>query len=82
MLAFPGSSCWLWLPGCMRSQAPCTALPALCLSAVAAASAAPLQMWHLLEWQGRHPQSPVAVAQRTHYFSELNVPRTVRNLLR
>jgi hypothetical protein len=39
-------------------------------------------MWHLLAWQGRHSQSPVAVAQRTHYFSELDVPRTVRHLLR
>ncbi|KAI3436602.1 hypothetical protein D9Q98_006019 [Chlorella vulgaris] len=40
------------------------------------------KMWHLLAWQGRHSQSPVAVAQRTHYFSELDVPRTVRHLLR
>ena len=39
-------------------------------------------MWSLLEWQGRHPQAPVAVAQRPHYFCELDVPRTLRRLLR
>lgn len=40
------------------------------------------QMWQLLSWQGRHPQAPVAVAQRPHYFCELDVPRSVRHLLR
>ncbi|EFN58578.1 hypothetical protein CHLNCDRAFT_50380 [Chlorella variabilis] len=40
------------------------------------------EVWHLLAWQGRHPQAPVAVAQRTHYFSELDVPRTLRHLIR
>lgn len=39
-------------------------------------------MWQLLSWQGRHPQAPVAVAQRPHYFCELDVPRSVRHLLR
>ncbi|KAL4457615.1 hypothetical protein ABPG75_012480 [Micractinium tetrahymenae] len=40
------------------------------------------EMWGLLAWQGRHPQAPVAVAQRTHYFCELDVPRTVRHLIK
>jgi hypothetical protein len=40
------------------------------------------KMWHLLAWHGRHSQAPVAVAQRPHYFSELDVPRTIRHLLR
>ncbi|PRW56173.1 hypothetical protein C2E21_5142 [Chlorella sorokiniana] len=40
------------------------------------------EIWQLLAWQGRHPQAPVAVAQRPHYFCELDVPRSVRHLLR
>lgn len=40
------------------------------------------QMWGLLAWQGRHPQAPVAVAQRSHYFCELDVPRTLRHLIK
>ena len=40
------------------------------------------EMWHLLAWQGRHSQAPVAVAQRPHYFCELDVPRTLRHLLK
>ena len=39
------------------------------------------QVWHHLEWQGRHSQAPVAVAARTHYFCELDVGRTVDNLV-
>ena len=42
----------------------------------------PPQMWDLLAWQGRHPQAPVAVAQRSHYFCELDLPRTLRHLIR
>lgn len=33
-------------------------------------------------WQGKHPQAPVAVAAKPHYFSELNIKQTVRNLLK
>lgn len=40
------------------------------------------RVWHLLEWRGRHSQAPVAVAQRMHYFCELDVGRTVANLER
>lgn len=40
------------------------------------------QVWHLLSWRGRHSQAPVAVAQRPHYFCELDVPRTLRHLIR
>ncbi|KAI7843991.1 hypothetical protein COHA_002529 [Chlorella ohadii] len=40
------------------------------------------EMWQLLAWQGRHPQAPIAVAQRPHYFCELDVPRSVRHLLK
>lgn len=40
------------------------------------------EMWDLLAWRGRHPQAPIAVAQRTHYFCELDVPRTLRHLIR
>ncbi len=32
-------------------------------------------------WGGKHPQAPVAVAQKTHYFCELNVPATMDNFL-
>lgn len=38
--------------------------------------------WRHLVWAGRHPQAPVAVAAKPHYFAELDVPATVRNLLR
>lgn len=38
-------------------------------------------MWHLLVWVGRHPQAPVTVAAKPHYFCELNVPATIDNLL-
>lgn len=38
-------------------------------------------MWQLLEWEGKHPQAPVAVAAKTHYFCELDVLRSVQNLL-
>lgn len=41
-----------------------------------------LQMWDLLVWQGKHPQAPVAVAAKPYYFSELNVNKTVRNILK
>ena len=41
-----------------------------------------VQMWDLLVWQGKHPQAPVAVAAKPHYFSELNIKQTVRNLLK
>ena len=40
------------------------------------------QMWDLLEWQGKHPQAPVAVAAKLNYFSELNMKQTIRNILR
>lgn len=32
-------------------------------------------------WAGRHPHAPVAVASRPSYFAELNVVKTVLNLL-
>ena len=41
-----------------------------------------VQMWDLLEWQGKHPQAPVAVAAKPYYFSELNIKRTMRNILK
>ena len=40
-----------------------------------------MQAWRLLAWAGKHPQAPVAVAARTHYFCELDVPATVANFL-
>lgn len=39
-------------------------------------------MWELLVWQGKHAQAPVAVAAKPHYFSELDVAKTVRNILK
>lgn len=39
-------------------------------------------MWDLLSWQGKHAQAPVAVAAKPHYFSELDVKKTMRNILR
>ncbi|KAL3153954.1 hypothetical protein ABBQ32_013514 [Trebouxia sp. C0010 RCD-2024] len=40
------------------------------------------EMWELLVWQGKHAQAPVAVAAKPHYFSELNVNKTIRNILK
>ena len=37
-------------------------------------------MWDLLEWEGKHPQAPVAVVAKPHYFSQLNIVRTIGNL--
>ena len=39
------------------------------------------EVWDLLEWMGRHPQAPVTVAAKPHYFCELNVLRTVKNFV-
>ena len=33
-------------------------------------------------WQGKHAQAPVAVAAKPHYFSELDVNKTMRNILK
>lgn len=41
----------------------------------------PVQMWDLLRWEGKHPQAPVSVAAKPHYFCELAVGRSVRALL-
>jgi hypothetical protein len=38
--------------------------------------------WHYLVWNGRHSQSPVAVANKPYYFCELDVVATVRNLIK
>lgn len=38
------------------------------------------EVWQHLVWEGKHPQAPVAVASKPHYFCELNVTATVRNL--
>ncbi|BFI28195.1 hypothetical protein MPTK2_2g17200 [Marchantia polymorpha subsp. ruderalis] len=37
--------------------------------------------WHELEWKGKHSQAPATVASKPHYFSELDVLRTVDNFL-
>lgn len=39
------------------------------------------EAWRHLVWAGKHPQAPVAVAAKPHYFGELDVAATVRNLL-
>jgi hypothetical protein len=39
------------------------------------------EMWELLVWEGKHPQAPVAVAAKPHYFCELAVVPSLRNLL-
>lgn len=39
------------------------------------------QVWHLLAWEGKHPQAPVSVASKPHYFCELAVGPSVRALL-
>ena len=31
--------------------------------------------WQLLEWRGRHPQTPVVVSSKPHYLRELDVVR-------
>ncbi len=41
-----------------------------------------MQMWDLLEWQGKHPQAPVAVAAKPYYFSELNIHQSMLNILK
>ncbi|KAK3285621.1 hypothetical protein CYMTET_6781, partial [Cymbomonas tetramitiformis] len=38
-------------------------------------------VWKELEWIGKHPQAPVTVAAKPHYFCELNVLRTVHNFV-
>lgn len=38
-------------------------------------------VWQYLVWTGKHTQAPVAVASKTHYFCELDVVATVRQLL-
>eukprot|EP00887_Chlorella_sp_A99_P002843 scaffold6.g2843.t1 len=40
------------------------------------------EMWDLLVWDGRHAQAPVAVAQRTHYFCELDIQATMDKVIR
>jgi hypothetical protein len=35
------------------------------------------EAWPLLAWAGKHPQAPVAVAAKPHYFCELDVAATV-----
>lgn len=40
-----------------------------------------VQMWDLLVWQGKHPQAPVTVAAKPNYFSELDIKKTIENLL-
>eukprot|EP01018_Ginkgo_biloba_P015455 Gb_13687 [translate_table: standard] len=37
--------------------------------------------WDELEWKGRHGQSPAMVATKPHYFLDLDVIKTVENLL-
>ncbi len=39
-------------------------------------------VWDLLTWRSKHPHAPVTVAAAPQYFAELDVPRTVGNLLR
>lgn len=39
-------------------------------------------MWDLLVWRGKHPQAPVTVAAKPHYFSELDMKKTIKNLLK
>lgn len=36
--------------------------------------------WHLLKWRGQHPQAPVSVAAKPHYFCELDIPATVQSI--
>ncbi|KAL3678022.1 hypothetical protein R1sor_020978 [Riccia sorocarpa] len=37
--------------------------------------------WHELEWKGKHSQAPATVASKPHYFSELDVVKTINNFL-
>ncbi|GAB2234614.1 hypothetical protein Drorol1_Dr00003871 [Drosera rotundifolia] len=37
--------------------------------------------WEELEWKGRHGQSPAVVATKPHYFLDLDVQRTVENII-
>lgn len=43
--------------------------------------ACPVQMWDLLVWGGAHPQSPISVTSKPRYFSELDLPASIHNLL-
>ncbi|KXZ44258.1 hypothetical protein GPECTOR_70g489 [Gonium pectorale] len=40
------------------------------------------EMWDLLQWEGKHPQAPVSVAAKTHYFAELALVPSLRALLK
>lgn len=37
--------------------------------------------WEELEWRGKHGQSPAVVATKPHYFLDLDVQRTIENIL-
>lgn len=40
------------------------------------------EVWQYLVWAGKHDQAPVAVAGKPHYFAELDIDRTMRQLAR
>ena len=40
-----------------------------------------VQVWNLLQWQGKHAQTPSTAGLKTHYFCELSIVPTVRALL-
>ncbi len=40
------------------------------------------EVWHLLAWRSPHPHAPVTVAASPHYWAQLDVPATVRSILR
>jgi hypothetical protein len=40
------------------------------------------EVWDLLAWRSPHPHAPVTVAASPHYWAQLDVPATVRSLLR
>ena len=58
----------------MHGSAPGFRPPGLCAFAG--------EVWHLLAWRSPHPHAPVTVAASPHYWAQLDVPATVRSLLR
>ncbi|KAI8462873.1 MAG: hypothetical protein J3K34DRAFT_527439 [Monoraphidium minutum] len=69
-----------WFGG--LGAAPLAALPRGAGALANFALAARGDAWRHLVWAGRHPQAPVAVAAKPHYWAELDVPATLRNLAR
>ena len=67
-----------WFGGFRRDGRHERGARALCRFALARRDAA----WRWVVWGGKHAQAPAVVAQKPHYFCEVDVGETVRNFAR